>query len=134
MELDSIRTMKKRIATLETRLEALKTAATAITPLMDGLPHAKARTSPTERIAVALVDTEKELTAAQAAYEENRVKLAEKIFERMTDKPTQMTILILRYVECLSFRKIAERIHYSLSRVFDLHTKSAAEYERCCLK
>ena len=132
MELDSIRTMKKRISFLENRLAALKTAATAITPLMDGLPHGKARTSPPERFAVAIVDTEQELTATKAAYEENRARLADTIFERMEDNPTLLTILILRYVECLSFRKIASRVHYSLSRVFDLHTKAAAEYERCC--
>ena len=118
----TVRELVKKIKETERRLEILRMAATNLVPIIDGMPHATFSQSRVEKIALKTVEAEQELTKLYAEQEPTKAKLADKIIG-MTDNTEFQTLLVLRYVECLSFREISRRIHYSLSRVFDLHDK-----------
>lgn len=59
MKIENFLMLKKKIAALEMRLEDLRNLSLAATSAFDGLPHAKARTSPIERILIRIDDAEK---------------------------------------------------------------------------
>ena len=126
MKIESFLTLKKKIAALEMRLEDLRNLSLAATSAFDGLPHAKARTSPIERILIRIDDAEKELATLKAELAEASPRLVEEIISRI--EPPMATALILHDVQGLSFRETARRMHYSLRNVFALHKQARADF------
>ena len=129
MKIDSVAVLRKKIAALEARLIDLRNLATATTKILDGMPHAKSRASPVERITVAIIETENELSAARSELQNLQPSLATAIIERVK-APALATVLILRDVQCLSFRETARRMNYCLRNVFNLHASAVAEFEK----
>lgn len=126
-ELNSVRELKKRIRDLEKHLQALRLSAENIVPVLDGLPHSTEVKSRVEKIALRLVESERELTALNEKLMLAKVHLLDKIL-RQVDEPALQTLLVLRYVECLSFKETARRMHFTLRYVFKLHTKFLKEF------
>ena len=121
-ELNSVRKLKKRIRDLEWRLQALRTAADNIVPVLDGLSHSSEAKSRVEKIALDLIETERELNNSRAQIILTKSELADKILREVEDTTLQ-TLLILRYVECLSFKETARRMHFTLRHLYRLHEK-----------
>ena len=96
------------------------TASENIVPILDGLPHAKTAQSKVERIALKIIESEKLIEDLQVEILNAKTKLIDFILERV-EEPNFQTLLVLRYVECLSFRETARRMHYCLRNIFSLH-------------
>ena len=101
-------------------LAGLRLSAENLVPILDGMPHSKEAKSRVERIALEIIEDECELTALWSEYELAQARLTDKILLEVSD-PVIQTLLVLRYVECYSFRETARRINYSLRQVFRLH-------------
>ena len=121
-ELNSVRDLKKRIRDLETRLQTLRLSAENLVPILDGLPHSTEAKSRVEKLALEIVEKESELTALREQIILDKSRLADLILREVKD-PALQTLLILRYVECLSFRETARRMSYSLRHVFNVHER-----------
>ena len=119
-ELNSCRAIKIRISTVSNHLAGLRVSAENLVPILDGMPHSKEAKSRVERIALEIIEDECELTALRSEYELAQARLTDKILLEVSD-PVIQTLLVLRYVECYSFRETARRINYSLRQVFRLH-------------
>ena len=119
-ELNSCRALKIQIGTVTNHLSGLKLSAENLVPILDGMPHSKEAKSRVERIALEIIEDECELTALRSEYELAQARLTDKILLEVSD-PVIQTLLVLRYVECYSFRETARRINYSLRQVFRLH-------------
>ena len=107
-ELNSVRDLKKRIRDLETRLQTLRLSAENLVPILDGLPHSTEAKSRVEKLALEIVEKESELTALREQIILDKSRLAD---------------LILRYIECLSFRETARRMKYGLRHIYKIHEK-----------
>ena len=127
-ELNGAREIKEKIRDVEKRiLPMLRADAENLVPIVDGLPHGTDIKSRVENIAVMIVEDERELSALNEKMTLARSELADKIL-REVDEPILQTLLVLRYVECLSFKETARRMHFTLRYIFKLHTKFLKEF------
>lgn len=122
-ELNSVRELKKRIRDLESHLQSLRTAAENLTPILDGLPHSTERKSRVEKIALMIVEEERELEDLREAAADAAVTLARRI--KHADLTFQeREVAMLRYVACMNFRDIEAKLHMSDARIFFLHRQA----------
>ena len=121
-ELNSVRELNKRIDKLERYLAELRLSAENIVPILDGLPKATVAKSRVEKIALRAVESGHELETLRAELIQAKSELADKIMAGMFE-PAIQTLLMLRYVEGLSFNQTARRMRITLRHVFRLHEK-----------
>lgn len=121
-ELYIVRGLKKKQRDLEKRLQELKVAAENIVPVIDGLPRAKNAKSRVERIALDILSCEKELVEICGLVVTAQEELADKILFEITS-PSLFTFAVLRYIECLSFEEISQRMKITLRHAFRLDEK-----------
>ncbi len=118
--LNGVRKLKVKIAELEQHIQALRLSAENLVPILDGMPRATDVRSRVEMISVKILTAEQNLSDMCEELDNAKVQLMRRILDEISDPLTQ-TLLVLRYVECLSFRKIAARMHYTLRQIFRLH-------------
>ena len=121
-ELNSVKDLKKKICGLEKDLRALRVAAENLVPILDGLPHSTLAQSRVEKIALKTVETEHEHERLCGLLPVVKAELADKIMRSGCGFSLQ-TLLILRYVECCSYKETAHRMKITLRHVFRLHEK-----------
>ena len=121
-ELNSVRELNKIIRDLERHLQILLISEQNLTPVINGLPHATELKSRVEKIALKIVDDERELASLREQLPQEQSRLAD-IITREVSAPSLQTLLILRYVACLPFKEIARRMNFTLRHVFRLHKK-----------
>ena len=119
-ELNVVRELKKILDKEEQKLNALRINTVNITPILDGLPRAKTAQSKVEKNALKIIESEHEIQRLQSELICARTITLDKIMSKV-DEPNYQTLLVLRYVECLSFREIARRMHFVLRNIFNLH-------------
>lgn len=125
-EINKARELSKRIRELERQMSALILSRDNIVPVLDGMPHATEVKSKVERLAVRIVESERELEGLRSEFEQEKTRIANAVMLAF-DVPTEQSLLLLRYVSCLSFREIARRMHYGLRYVFKLHDRLVKE-------
>ena len=125
-ELNGVRNLNQTVCGIEKRLRALRVAAENIVPILDGLPHAAIAHSQVEKIALKIVESERELEQNLRILTERKAELADKIMSEFAQSETQ-TLLTLRYVECCTFKEVAHRMQYALRHVFKLHEQILKE-------
>lgn len=121
-ELCIVRGLKKKQRDFEKHLQELKVAAENIVPVIDGLPRAKNAKSRVERIALDILECERELLEICGLVVTAQEELADKILAEITS-PSLFTFAVLRYVECLSFKDCAHRMRITLRHAFRLDEK-----------
>ena len=121
-ELNVVRELKKKIRDVERHLQALRLSVENLVPILDGLPHSSETKSRVEKFALMIVADEHELIALNEKILLAKSELLDKIL-REVDEPSLQTLLVLRYVECLSFKETARRMRFTLRHVFRLHEK-----------
>ena len=126
-ELNGVRELNKKICDIERHLQALRISAENLVPILDGLPHSSEAKSRVEKIALMIVEDERELTALNETKLLAKSELADKILCEVNE-PILQTLLVLRYVECLSFKETARRMHFTLRHIFKLHEKILKEF------
>lgn len=115
MKLTSVREIKSDLLSRQASLESLQVWAEKL-PL------------PSESLNPLMMDEEREIARLQVELDAATTALSEEIKSRVTNS-AQQTILILRYVDCLSFQEVARRSRYSESNCYRLHRKGKAAYE-----
>lgn len=113
----------KKLHAQEKHLQALRMSTEKLVPILDRLPHSLEAKSRVEKIALEIIETETELTAMSEEYRVARTTLTNKILVTVGE-PVLQTLLVLRYVQCLSYRETARRMHYTLRQVFRLREKA----------
>lgn len=121
-ELNSVRELKKRIHDIERHLQALRLSAENLVPILDGLPHSTEAKSRVEKIALLIVEYERELKTLHEQIISAKSELVDRILVEI-EEPTLQTLAALRYVECLSYKETARRMMFTLRHVFRLHEK-----------
>lgn len=116
----SVRLLQEKIAELERHIQALRLSAENLVPILDGMPRATDIRSRVETIGLKIIAAEEDLTDLREEILLAKEGLMRRILDEIAD-PTIQTLVALRYVECLSFRKIAVRMNYTLRQVFRLH-------------
>lgn len=121
-ELCTVRGLKKKQRDIEKHLQELKVASENIVPVLDGLPRAKNAHSRVERIALDILQCERELVEICGLIVKAQEELADKITSELTS-PALFTFAVLRYIECLSFKDVAHRMRITLRHAFRLDEK-----------
>lgn len=125
-ELHGARELSKRIGELELHLALLRRRLTETTKLLDGLPKSTPPEPRIERILAVLLDEERELESCRQRLLIEAAKLTREICLRV-DKTLIREILLLRYVDCKSFRQIARELDISERTTFRLHRSGIAK-------
>ena len=125
-ELNAVRELTAELTQLESRLAELKLNAGCISAICNGAARASLRKSPVEILAVKIMTAEADLGDLRRRLAAEKGRLIDAIFAE-TDVPTLQTLLMLRYVECLSFRKCARKLNLPLTKIFRLHEKYLKE-------
>lgn len=123
--LETVRDLKARIATAEERLACFR--AIPMTPKIDGMPKAKGRTSTTEKIALRIVESERELETLRSEFSNAQDKLLASILDNVSN-PVSATAMMFRYVACWTLDRIAERLNCSRKTVIRHIRQGEAEY------
>lgn len=113
--------LRKRIAAKELHLEELRTQAEHITADLTGMPKGSGASSPVERVAVQIADLSWELEQDWLdvlVYQEEIRKTIDRI-----EDPVVAQVLSARYISYLTWRKVAETLHYSERAVYKIHRK-----------
>ena len=102
MKLSTVKELETAIKSARSRLEFLRASAASISPPpIDGLPRAKASASKVETFAALIADEERRLADLCNEFDEKQNQLMTDICRRVEGKAGE--VLILRYVQCLSF-------------------------------
>ena len=129
MELTCVRELKAELQRRQERLKNLREVATSVTvPRLDGLPRPNNLFSKPEKFMQLIIDEERELARLQVELDETATDLSKEIKKRVDDA-RQETILILRYVGCLSFREVSRRTLYSVRNCLRLHNSGKSKFE-----
>lgn len=119
-ELNEARELRRRIRDEERRLDALRAAAQNITPILDGMPHERSQSSRVEKVALLVLEVERELAALKARFETACVKITRALRCENLDAQ-EFEIMLMRYVACMNFRDIQFNLDKSDARVFYYH-------------
>ena len=126
LRLEQVRDLTAKIRKQEQKLECIR-KKTITPPRIDSLPKSQARSSATERIAIQIVDTERELAALRIELEPAKEKLSVAILDSVSE-PIQATCLILYYVACETQKKISERLNCQYKAILKYMRDGRAEY------
>lgn len=113
--------LRRRIEAKELHLEELRTQAEHITADLTGMPRGSGTSSPVERIAVQIADLSWELELDWLdvlTYQEEIRRTIE-----LVEDPVVAQVLSARYISYLTWRKVAETLHYSERAVYKIHRK-----------
>ncbi len=113
--------LRRRIAAKELHLAELRTQAEHITADLTGMPKGSGASSPVERVAVQIADLSWELEQDWLdvlAYQEEIRRTIE-----LVEDPVVAQVLSARYISYLTWRKVAETLHYSERAVYKIHRK-----------
>lgn len=121
-ELNAVRSLKMRLTEAQEGLRRTETALKSMVPIRDGLPRTTPLTSRIERLTVQRLAYLETIDGLSERLKEAAVELATLICLEVPDELGQ-TLLLLRYVECLSWSQVAERMSYARRHCFRLHKK-----------
>lgn len=120
LELNSARDLRQKIRDLEWRLDVLRADADNLVPILDGLPHGTDIKSRVENLATKILDGEQELITLCEQFGQAAFALDDKIIHSGLDALEQ-AVLNLRYVACLNFLDIQNRLQISDATTFYIH-------------
>lgn len=119
-ELYGVRDLRKMIHDTEIYVDMLRERVKNTTPILDGMPHAAPLDSRIERFMLEIAEFSRELEVYREELLRRSVTLTNKISRAVTDKQ-QRSVLLMRYVSCLSFKEICDTMDLSRSTVYALH-------------
>ena len=99
--------------------------ATNLTPLFDGMPHDTTVKSRVEEVALKIIAAETELDALQKEFVQAKEQLINQILGEI-DEPVLQTLLILRFVNLMTWTQIARQMNYDRRWLFRRHKEFLA--------
>lgn len=124
MRLSAVMELEEKISAARAELDRLKSLATATTTRLDGLPKAKSITSRVESLTAKIVDCERQLDVLVETLICTQVDLTLKLSAQMTGDI--LNVMILRYVNTMSFTEIANALHYSRGHIYRIYKRGVA--------
>lgn len=119
-ELNGARELRNKIRDEERRLLTLRLSAENLVPILDGLPHGTDVKSRVENLAVKIMESERELIRLRKEFGQAAFTLEEKINRSELDA-LEKSILTLRYVACMNFLDIQDKLKISDATTFYVH-------------
>jgi len=123
--LRQISTINMKLASMRWQIQSLKDAAVNVTPVLNDMP--KAATADIHRmegLIVAKVDLESEVAELTA-----KLVSITRTINSLPDS-THAAILTGRYIRAMEWREIADELHISQGRIFQLHRDALAALEK----
>lgn len=118
-DLERIRVIRQRVESLLLRRDRLRESIMRMTPSrLSDMPHGNAFRDPMAEYIVRLEAIEEQYTRTLAELEE-WLAMVDEALSRM--RPDYQMLLRLRYVDGLSWRRIARKMHFSEDWVKHLH-------------
>lgn len=115
-ELNAVRDLRDELALERRRLEDLRACAGSMSRAFDGLPKAKATTSAVEKIAIAIIESERHIEELTEAIALSSAELVTAISATIK-QPLMMSAMIRRYVTCKTTAAIASELFISADYV-----------------
>ena len=119
-DLNAVRDLKASINAYEETLHSFQSLITAGVPLNDGMPKSQRIDSAVERLGIRIADVSKKIDDLKEKISVEAENLEKKILGEIDNVKAQ-TILILRYVECMTFDRIGQVMNYSEKHIRRLH-------------
>ena len=108
--LNRIRTLSKRLFRMDFRIESLRSQAERTTSMLNGVPTGSAMHSQIESSIIKLMSVIEEMEKDQAELSALKAELST---ELNALNPLEAVVIQMRYIDALSFRKIADIINRS---------------------
>ena len=121
-ELESVLFMRGEMQEVEADLATLRMTADSVKPQIDGLPRSHRIIAQVEELTLKIIQQEERLKMYKAALSVLKVGLLEKIMS-LGAPAAQQTVIIMRYVECRSYKDIAFHTQFPLRHVYRLCEK-----------
>ena len=109
------------IETAEAQLLALKEGSKCSSPKNDGMPESQSHRSWTEDYTIRIEEKKQQVAELKERQERAYAELG-LLFSQMTDK-RYIKILVMHYLERMTFDGIALKLKYSIQHVFRLHSE-----------
>lgn len=119
-DLYAVHDLKASIDAYKEELHNFQSLITVKTSVNDGMPKGSSGDSAVEWLAIRIADVTKKIDDLQAQFSVMAEKL-EKRIRLEIDNVRAQTILILRYVDCMTFAEIAQAMSYSEKHIRRLH-------------
>lgn len=119
-ELTSVRDLITEIRSYEEVLKNLRRMIGAKIPKYDGMPKGTSVESAVEKIAIRITDLSKKIEELKQALTVEAAKLEKAIIAELKSIKLQ-TLLILRYVDGMTFNEISQVMGYSEKHIRRLH-------------
>lgn len=127
-ELNAVRDLRNKIRDLTSHLQALRLSAQNIVPVIDGLPHSDSVKSRVEKLALKIIEHERELSDLSRQFAISALNLEERINRADQLNQQEKTILLMRYVACMRFQDIWIEMQISDNRAFYLHRTAVKNF------
>lgn len=121
MKIEAARRLTEEIRQLTNRIELVRQSAKNLVPWRDGMPKPPYKSgSALERIIYKMLELAEERDAKKKELEQVKAALIEKICAGVMNE-RERKVLLLRYVECMTFRDICFEMGYSDARIYQWH-------------
>ena len=117
-ELEELPILIKKRATYEERIMRLRVSILRTTPQLDGMPHGGQQRDLMAEYAARLDALERQLMATETEINA-RIQTIEETVRRLPMR--QCAVVWMRYVDNMSWEKIARELHYSKRNLYYLH-------------
>ncbi|MBQ3336329.1 MAG: DUF1492 domain-containing protein [Selenomonadaceae bacterium] len=119
-ELNRARDLREQIRDIEWKIIKLRAGAEDLVPILDGLPHGNEVKSRVENLAIKLLAAQEELSRLLEEFGRTALDLEEKINHAELDE-LEKAVLTLRYVVCMNFLDIQDRLKLNDNSLFYYH-------------
>lgn len=133
-DLNAVRDLRNKIRDLTSHLQALRLSAQNIVPVIDGLPHSDSVKSRVEKLALKILEKERELSDLNKKFAISALDLEERINRADQLNQQEKTILLMRYVACMRFQDIWIELKTSDARTFHLHRSAVKKFQAAAVK
>lgn len=127
-DLNVVRDLRNKIRDLTSHLQALRLSAQNIVPVIDGLPHTDSVKSRVEKLALKIIEHERELSDLSRQFATSALDLTDRINRADQLNQQEKTILLMRYVACMNFQDIWIEMKLSDARTFYLHRSATKKF------
>ena len=121
-ELNSVWELTAQLDREKRRLQDLQVMAESMTPILDGMPHAKPLTYKVERLAIMTTNCKDTIATLTEQLIQAKFELLTKL-QSFKLKELYERVLSYHYVACLKFGAIAKLMSFTREYVWFLHKK-----------
>ena len=128
----SYRVMQAKYNMLDEEIKHLRAEAESVSINLDGMPKGGQTSDKTARLAVQIADMETKMQNELSDLWSNRMKIINLLGKMQKHK--HQTLLHKRYIECMSWEKIAYEMDISWRYCYMLHGSALAEFSEILKK